>query len=72
VNASAVLRGVVSKSRIIYRPREDATTAEATLAACYRFILFESKASKKGTRPGAPDDDAKESNGCIAYPNHNK
>ena len=43
---------------IIYTPRPDATPEGGlnTLASVYRFILFESNASKKGGPATAPDD----------------
>lgn len=40
------------------------------LSNVYRFIL-DCRAKKKGTRPGAPDDDIKESNGYVARTNCN-
>ena len=48
----------MSRRPITYTPRPDATPGAEmdALASIYRFIVFESTASKKGTRPGAPDD----------------
>jgi hypothetical protein len=57
----------------VYAPRPDATPeAELdALAACYRFILFESRA-KEGGAPAAPNDDVKESDGYVAAENHTR
>jgi hypothetical protein len=46
---------VAKSSDTRYTPRPDATLEGEldALAACYRFILFESKASKKGAHHGA-------------------
>ena len=48
----------MSETRIIYTRRPDATSESeaAALAAVYRFILFESSASKEAAHPGSPDD----------------
>ena len=47
----------MSSTRITYTPRPDATPEGElnALAAVYRFILFESSASKKGGLDTAPD-----------------
>ncbi len=34
-------------------------------------LLLKKPTRKKGSRPAAPKDDVKESNGYVAYPNHN-
>jgi hypothetical protein len=46
-----------SKPRVVYTPRPDATPKGeiSALAAVYRFILFESPASKEGSPATAPD-----------------
>jgi hypothetical protein len=51
---SAVLRRAVSKRRIIYRPREDATTESElhTLAQIYKFVLTKQRAA----HPAAPNE----------------
>jgi hypothetical protein len=43
---------------IVYTPRPDATseTEISALAVVYRFVLFESNASKKTTEPEGSDD----------------
>ena len=48
----------MSSARIVYTPRSDATPEGeiAALASVYRFILFESSASKEAAHPGSPDD----------------
>jgi hypothetical protein len=48
----------MSSPRITYTPRPDATPEGeiSALAAVYRFILFESRASKEAARPGDLDD----------------
>jgi hypothetical protein len=53
--------------RIAYSPRPDATPeAELNaLVAIYRYIIFESSASKEAARPGGPDD-VKESKHNVA------
>jgi hypothetical protein len=58
----------MDSARIVYVPRPDATPESElnALAAVYRFILFDSHASKKA-RPttSGPNDAAKEiKNGC--------
>jgi hypothetical protein len=47
-----------SAAQIIYAPRADATAGAelSALSAVYRFILFESNASKKAAGAGGPDD----------------
>jgi hypothetical protein len=62
--------------RISYSPRLDATPeGELTaLASVYAYLLKHrdnKKADKPAPEPVGPDD-AKESNGCIAYSNHSK
>jgi hypothetical protein len=66
----------MNSARITYTPRPD-TNAQAeldALAAIYSFCLRKHRENRKAVEP-APEpndrDDAKESNGCIAYPNHN-
>jgi hypothetical protein len=51
-----------SEAQIVYVSRPDAVpSAEpGTLAAVYRFILFESRASKVGGTATAPDDPKKD------------
>jgi hypothetical protein len=40
-----------------YTPRPDATPeAELNALAVYRFLIFESNASKEAAHPGGPDD----------------
>jgi hypothetical protein len=63
---------VTKEARILYTPRSDATP-EAELGAVSRvlkFILFESKASKKSTRPGAPDDVREDKNAHTTTENY--
>jgi hypothetical protein len=62
------------EAQITYRPRADATlqTELDAVSAVLRYALFERRASKKGARPGAPEDDVKESNGYVANSNYNK
>jgi hypothetical protein len=61
---------------IIYRPRADATPeSELTaLASVYAYLLKNHDSNKADKSAPAPigRDDAKESNGCIAYSNHSK
>ena len=64
------------KSSVVYEPDPDATPkAELNvLANVYRFI-FDCHAKRKAAGPAPESDsrnDAKESDGCIAYPNHNR
>ena len=60
----------MSAPRIIYVPRPDAAQEGElnALAAAYRFILFESRASKEGGPVTAPDDAMKGSNDDRANP----
>jgi hypothetical protein len=48
----------MSKPRLIYTPRQDATPEgeRNALASIYRFILFENSTRKEATRTGGPDD----------------
>ena len=58
--------------RITYIPRFG-TTPESelrTLSAVYAYLLDSKKAVESTPEPDGRDD-TKESNGCIAYPNHN-
>jgi hypothetical protein len=47
----------MAESKVIYRPRADATQESefSAVVAAYRFLLFDCDARKKGPRPGAPD-----------------
>jgi hypothetical protein len=55
----------MDSTRITYAPRHDATpeTEVSALASAYRFILFESYASKKGAPATVYDLDRKEKGG---------
>jgi hypothetical protein len=49
---------MAQSSRVIYRPRADATPKSelSALVAVYRFIIFDCHAKKKAARPGGLDD----------------
>jgi hypothetical protein len=56
---------------ISYTPRNTSAEDEiGALSSVYYFILFESKASKKGARPGAPDDVRKGQDAHTANSNY--
>ena len=48
----------MAESKVIYRPRADATPESelGALAAGYRFLIYDCYASEKGARPDARDD----------------
>jgi hypothetical protein len=56
------------ESKIVYRPRADATPESelSALVAAYRFVIFDCYVGKKGARPGAPDAAKESDNGCDA------
>lgn len=58
----------MSKLRITYTPRPDATpeSGKRALAEVYRFILQTHKLNKKGACPGAPDDVRKDQDAHTA------
>ena len=62
MSSPSITSTVVSRS---YDPAPD---------QCVRALelLLKQPISKEGGPPTAPKDDAKESNGCIAYPNHSR
>jgi hypothetical protein len=57
-----------SEARITYSPRPDVTPeSEVGAVSCVlRFILFESKASKKAAEAGGPDDAKESQSDCTA------
>jgi hypothetical protein len=64
-----------SRSRVTHwqRPEELSPGAELdALAAVYSFILDCHAKKKEGGPATAPADDVKESNGYVAYKNHNR
>lgn len=58
----------MDSSHVAYTPQSDATPESElnVLASVYRFILFESSASKEGACPGAPDDAEESKNARTA------
>ena len=63
----------ISEVEITYKPRPSISreTERNALCAVYRFIL-DCQERKKAARPGGPDDDAKEINGCAATTQHTR
>ena len=48
----------MAESKVVYRPRADATPERelSALVAAYRFIIYECRrVNEKGAQPGAPD-----------------
>ena len=48
----------MAESKIVYRPRADATPERelSALVVAYRFIIFDCRhVTEKGAEPGAPD-----------------
>jgi hypothetical protein len=49
---------MMDSPHITYIPHPDATLEKelSALVSAYRFVIFDCNVSKKGARPGAPDD----------------
>ena len=58
----------MAESKVVYRPRADATQESelSAVVAAYHYVIFDCHASEKGARPGAPDTAKESDNGCDA------